>query len=456
MIEKIFQKDEVLFINFYFFFKILVVYISSYLAFLLRFNDFELIELYIFPTSIIAVINFFLETYGNKNVFYNKKYKSIFLEFIYFLLAITFVISISAILKTTSTYSRIWIGFFIIFYFLISFLYKYLFNIIYSNLLNSNAFTKNVLLIGDFDQCKKLVNKFRDSEKYHIRLIAIKRLSKESSLFPIQCVALNEKIYESINFFEISQIWILNDGRINLSNLIEFFDEVPIDIRTVIPETLHKEKYISNINNYNFYETNMSPFTGIKYFFKIFIDKFLSLIFLIIAIPIIILASLFLLIEDGFPIFFIQKRHGWDGKIIKIYKLRSLKKNSNSNFKQVAKGDDRVLKTGKIIRRLSIDELPQLINILEGKLSLVGPRPHPIDLNNQYTKSVKGFMQRHRCKPGLTGLAQVNGFRGPTNDPKLMIERYNLDRKYIQNWNLFLDLKIIIKTLFVFLFQKVD
>jgi len=161
------------------------------------------------------------------------------------------------------------------------------------------------------------------------------------------------------------------------------------------------------------------------------------------------------MIEDGFPFIYIQKRYGWDGKIINIYKLRSLKKN-NGSFLQVTKNDNRILKIGKIIRRLSIDELPQFVNILKGDMSLVGPRPHPIELDDEFSLKIRGFMQRLRCKPGLTGLAQVNGFRGPTTDNKLMQLRYENDLLYIKKWTLGLDILIIFRTLIVFLFQKVD
>ena len=100
--------------------------------------------------------------------------------------------------------------------------------------------------------------------------------------------------------------------------------------------------------------------------------------------------------------------------------------------------------------------MPQFFNVLLGDLSIVGPRPHPIDLNNEFASKIKGYMQRHRCKPGITGLAQINGYRGPTTDSKLMEKRYEFDLEYIKKWNPLLDLLIIIKTIFVFLFQKVD
>ena len=173
--------------------------------------------------------------------------------------------------------------------------------------------------------------------------------------------------------------------------------------------------------------------------------------------PIIILASILIFFQDGFPIFFKQKRTGWDGRSFYIHKLRSLSKLSDSaKTKQVESGDRRVLGIGLILRRLSIDELPQLYNVLKGEMSIVGPRPHMIEHTQFYSEEILNFMQRHKCLPGLTGWAQIHGFRGPTKSKELMDKRFQHDLYYIKNWNLMLDFYIIIRTFFVILFQKVD
>ena len=165
----------------------------------------------------------------------------------------------------------------------------------------------------------------------------------------------------------------------------------------------------------------------------------------------------FILIEDGFPIFFRQRRTGWDGKSFNIYKLRTLNKMVDlSKTIQVKAGDKRVLTIGKIIRRLSIDELAQFYNVLKGDMAIVGPRPHMTEHTKFYSIEVRNFMQRHKCLPGITGWAQVNGSRGPTNEEGAMNKRFQYDLYYIKNWNLMLDFYIMIKTFFVILFQKVD
>jgi len=158
-----------------------------------------------------------------------------------------------------------------------------------------------------------------------------------------------------------------------------------------------------------------------------------------------------------FQYFLVKKEQVGMERSFDILKLRSIKNMKNSNEAlQVKAGDSRLLKVGKIIRRLSIDELPQFINVLKGDMAIVGPRPHMTDHTKYYSNDIKNFMQRHKCLPGITGWAQVNGSRGPTDEEGAMNKRFQHDLYYIKNWNLMLDVYILIRTMFVVLFQKVD
>ena len=191
----------------------------------------------------------------------------------------------------------------------------------------------------------------------------------------------------------------------------------------------------------------MSRFYGINLFLKILLDKILSLIFILIVSPILLLSAIAIYLEDGLPNLFTQNRTGWDGRRFKIYKLRSLKKTSFDKTKQVTKDDNRLLKLGRILRRYSIDELPQFFNVLNGDMSIVGPRPHMVEHDIHYSSLFNNFLKRHKCNPGLTGWAQVNGLRGATPNPDIMKRRMEFDLWYLNNWSIFLDLYIILKTL---------
>ena len=178
-------------------------------------------------------------------------------------------------------------------------------------------------------------------------------------------------------------------------------------------------------------------------------DIVLSLIFLIILSPLLILTGILVKIDSDGPVFFRQKRHGFANDTFYVFKFRSMYVNTeqNAEFVQAIRGDKRVSRIGKFIRRTSIDELPQLINVLKGDMSIVGPRPHPIELSTQMQNDVVAYLARHKMKPGITGWAQINGHRGETETADKMQARVDHDIWYVDNWSTLLDIKIIILTI---------
>ncbi len=214
----------------------------------------------------------------------------------------------------------------------------------------------------------------------------------------------------------------------------------------------HSIKEIAGVPLISLSET---PLIGGSALAKTAMDKILASIALVLVSPIMLATAVAVKLSSPGPVFFKQKRHGWDGRIVDIYKFRSMKvhEESDGQVTQAKKNDDRVTAVGRFIRRTSIDELPQLFNVLEGSMSLVGPRPHAIAHNEFYKGKIGAYMLRHRIKPGLTGLAQVNGFRGETDTIDKMQNRVNYDLAYINNWSIWLDIEILFRTVFV-LFGK--
>jgi Undecaprenyl-phosphate glucose phosphotransferase len=151
-------------------------------------------------------------------------------------------------------------------------------------------------------------------------------------------------------------------------------------------------------------------------------------------------------LDSSGPILFKQKRSGKDNKDFWCFKFRSMYVNDESDFKQATRNDSRITRIGRILRKTNLDEMPQFINVLLGHMSVVGPRPHPIKLNENYQTTIDRYMDRHLVKPGVTGLAQVKGYRGETAHPQLMKNRVRVDLFYIENWSFILDLKIIFMT----------
>ncbi|QEG20500.1 undecaprenyl-phosphate glucose phosphotransferase [Mariniblastus fucicola] len=193
-----------------------------------------------------------------------------------------------------------------------------------------------------------------------------------------------------------------------------------------------------------------NPLFGVDGFLKRLLDvSVASLALMIVGIPMLMIAAAVKLTSKG-PILFKQKRYGLDGKQIDVWKFRSMKVCENGDkVVQAKKNDSRLTPIGGFIRKSSLDELPQIFNVLSGQMSLVGPRPHATAHNEYYRKEIEGYMLRHKVKPGMTGLAQVNGCRGETETIDKMEARIKFDHKYIRDWSIWLDLKIMFKTLFV-------
>jgi len=384
-------------------------------------------------------------------------------EFIFLIQTFLIALLITVILKITDSYSRVW--FFTSFgiaVFILLFL-KILFDFIYGSLVLSNTIQRNILLIGDEESCQNIIKKMPKTTSNSVikcLILINKDVSKNTNFYGVPSFNLEDDFNYILNHHSIGQVWIISSTQTQsyVEKLIDKFLNFSIDCRLILPES--KFKFTEGMDTdagFDFYNISFSPFYGTGFLIKNIIDKVLAIIFLIITLPLIVIFSIFILIENGFPIFFKQKRTGWDGRSFNIFKLRSLNKENNDlEDQQVKKGDNRILFIGKIIRRLSIDELPQFFNVLKGDMSIVGPRPHMTEHTKFYSIEVKNFMQRHKCLPGITGWAQVHGLRGPTSEQGAMNRRYEHDLYYIKNWNLMLDLYIMIRTIFVILFQKVD
>ncbi|MEJ4044850.1 undecaprenyl-phosphate glucose phosphotransferase [Erwinia sp. SLM-02] len=192
-----------------------------------------------------------------------------------------------------------------------------------------------------------------------------------------------------------------------------------------------------------------TPLNGINMVFKRLEDIIVSsVILLFISLPLVIIACAVKVSSPG-PIIFRQIRYGMDGKPIMVWKFRTMSVMENgAKVTQATQNDPRVTKLGKFLRNTSLDELPQFFNVLFGQMSVVGPRPHAVAHNEQYRSLIEGYMLRHKVKPGITGLAQINGFRGETDTLDKMQKRVDFDLIYIRGWSIWLDLKIIFLTFF--------
>ncbi|TVQ35796.1 MAG: undecaprenyl-phosphate glucose phosphotransferase [Wenzhouxiangella sp.] len=250
----------------------------------------------------------------------------------------------------------------------------------------------------------------------------------------------------------INEIWLAG-GDIPVGQRERVIDELQLaslPVRYVPDLTLlnlisHQPRRIAGLT---VIELNGTPLDGPDAWVKAALDRVLAALLLIALSPLLLMVAMLIRLDSPGPVLFRQPRHGSDGKVFDVLKFRSMCHSSQTSGFQATRADARVTRVGRIIRRTSIDELPQLINVLRGDMSLVGPRPHPVALNQEYARRIESFMQRHRVKPGITGWAQVNGYRGETDTLEKMQKRLEHDLFYIEHWTLWLDLKILFRTAF--------
>ena len=254
-----------------------------------------------------------------------------------------------------------------------------------------------------------------------------------------------DEVYCSANELEENQLNLIIEFCENNFKILKFISKrggllsKKLKTDTYGLSTIQSLRQMPLSNDYN---------TLVKRFFDIVFSLFIIMFFLSWITPII---ALLIKIESSGPVFFKQTRNGIKYKEFTCYKFRSMVENIDSHIQQATKNDKRVTKIGKILRKTSLDELPQFYNVLIGNMSVVGPRPHMIKENERYSKSVNKFMVRHFVKPGITGLAQVKGFRGEIETNEDIINRVKFDIYYLENWSLILDLNIVFLTTINFL-----
>tara|TARA_B100000963_G_scaffold360158_1_gene389982 strand:- start:3661 stop:4920 length:1260 start_codon:yes stop_codon:yes gene_type:complete len=304
-------------------------------------------------------------------------------------------------------------------------------------------------------------------------LIILRDYVGKHNLDSVLIISNDKEKYQRLNksFYGLKVLDILEpDEELNIENIVSSYapDKLIIDAKKnylnrvshdlldlrceviVVPSFLD-DIYINNRTTKIFgmfaFQTTKPSYRNVEeLLLKRFFDILIALVLLILFSPLLVFVSFLIKITSYGPILFIQQRHGKNGRIFNLYKFRSMKVEKDDKFSQARRHDPRVTPVGSFIRRTSIDELPQLFNILKGHMSLVGPRPHAIEHNQMYANKIRNFMSRHNVVPGMTGLAQIRGQRGEANEEN-MKNRFNSDMEYIQNWSLFLDIKILFLTI---------
>lgn len=341
--------------------------------------------------------------------------------------------------------SRLSLGYYLLSVFLLITFFKFFTYYLLSKyriLLGGNL--RNVIVIGRNEKTRQLINTFNSRLEFGYKFR--KQFCAKDDGFSIEkCIdyVLDnniDEIYSSVAELSNSQINKLIDFADNNLRQLKF---IP-DNKDIFSKKLRYE-YYDYVPILSFREIPLQDPIN-KFIKRSFDILFSSLVIIFILSWLTPLIGLLIKLESKGPIFFKQSRNGFNYKEFDCYKFRSMTPNKDAHLYQATRGDHRVTKVGKFIRKTSIDELPQFFNVLFGDMSVVGPRPHMVSHTNIYAKKVDKFMVRHFVKPGITGLAQISGFRGEVENDKDIIGRVKYDIFYIENWSLLLDLRIIFKT----------
>ena len=321
---------------------------------------------------------------------------------------------------------------------------------------SSNHFS-NTLLIGSPLEFSKLIGFRKTMLRYGYSLIGYLEDGERQSKN-----VLNLNIFGNINEFadvltthSIDEVFIavteIDESKI--TDLIKISDSFGIRVKLIPenPQLLATKFKAGTIGDFAVYKLRQSPLDDFNTtIVKSLFDFCFALVCILLLSPIYLIISILIIIDSRGPIFYAPYRKGESGKTFKCYKFRTMSECDNpvNGTKSTVQNDPRVTRIGKFLRKSDLDELPQFFNVLKGEMSVIGPRPHRANLQNDFRRSVNDYMVRSYVKPGITGWAQVNGWRGPTVTNEQKKERIKHDLWYIENWSFWLDLKIIFRTLF--------
>jgi len=332
------------------------------------------------------------------------------------------------------------------------------------------SFTKGkksrAVIVGLSDLSRKLTHQFKQNPLLRVGCMGFfddrwsERLPEDNQHPPETLLGKIASTAEFVKTYNVQHIYIALplSAQPRIMALMDELRDTTASIYFVPPDIVSFDLIqanISTINGIPIVAVCESPFVGVNNLIKRISDVLLTLAILLLIAPLMLLIAIGVKLSSSGPVLFKQRRYGLDGKDIVVYKFRSMTvMEDDGEINQATRNDPRITPFGSFLRKTSLDELPQFINVLQGRMSIVGPRPHAISHNEMYRSLIKGYMIRHKVKPGITGWAQVNGFRGETETLEKMQARIDYDLDYLRNWSLFLDLLIIFKTINVVIKDK--
>ena len=324
---------------------------------------------------------------------------------------------------------------------------------------NAGYLTRNAIVYGSGGSSEDLIDQLRADANSDVRICAVfddrGDARAPASIADVPCLGNIDDLKKFTRSGRVDMLImsmpLSAEARVNM--LMERFAELPIDVRlaaTASKLRFHKSAY-TYIGSVPVIDLSQRPISGWNACLKWAFDKIIATMAVVFLTPVMVVVAALVKYESKGPVIFRQKRYGFNNELIEVFKFRSMytDRADASASRLVTKDDPRVTCVGRIIRKTSLDELPQLFNVLGGTLSLVGPRPHAVQAkaaDRLYPDVVDGYFARHKVKPGITGWAQINGWRGETDTAEKIRKRVEFDLAYIENWSLWSDVCILVKT----------
>lgn len=434
---------------------VLLIHLTLMLSLVLRGIEFD--EHY-FLLSLVANVAFAIS--AESNALYRSWRSGFFKQLIFYTLlswavAVAVVLLVMFFSKTGAVYSRISIGSWMLFASISLVTWRSIFSVFLSRIRKKGRNSRSVAIFGMSEAGVRLAQEINYRKELGYRVDAFyddRAAERLDSPFMDKLVGGVEQgvLAAKSNQYDTIFIALPMKAESRIKDILYRLGDTTADVQ-LIPNFFMfsmMQTTMSHVGNIQTLSVYNNPMSGGAAALKRFEDIVLSsLILLIIAVPMLAIAIGVKLSSKG-PVIFKQDRYGLNGKRIKMWKFRSMTVTENKDIvTQATKNDARITKFGAFLRRTSLDELPQFINVLKGDMSVIGPRPHAVSHNEEYRKMVDFYMLRHKVKPGITGWAQVNGWRGETETLEKMKMRIEYDLDYIRNWSLWMDFKILLLTL---------
>ena len=332
-----------------------------------------------------------------------------------------------------------------------------------ASLSRSGRLRRNIAIVGSGEQAARMMQALNGGREPWNNLVGIyddRREHRDGDAVPRTPAHSIDDLIELVRNNMVDDIVVALPWAANtrLIELVTRLDDLPVEIHigSDLASFVFPRSTLGWLSGVAVLDVVKNPLAGWRAILKIIEDKVLATLMIILLSPLLAAIALAVRLNSPGPILFRQPRFGLNNQIFHVYKFRSMYHGRPPEIgtPQAKRNDPRITRVGAVIRKTSLDELPQLFNVLEGTMSLVGPRPHAVDHNEYYGGVIDSYFARHRMKPGITGWAQVNGLRGETDVPEKMKARVQFDLEYIENWSLWLDLKIIARTAKIVLFQQ--